>query len=62
MTLKGEDMMSAQMNATILINHKPVLVEWTHSAVRELAKRSQPLVVELELYFFLHGEKNCSLS
>lgn len=43
--------MSAKMNATILINQKPVLVEWTHSAARELAKRTQPLVVELELYF-----------
>lgn len=44
-------MMSIQMNATILINQKPVLVEWTHSAALELAKRTQPLVVELELYF-----------
>lgn len=40
-----------KMNATIFINQKPVSVEWTNAAARELAKRTQPLVVELELYF-----------
>ncbi len=44
-------MMPAQLNATILINQKSVLVEWIHSAAREMAMRTQPLVVELELYF-----------
>ena len=39
------------MNATIFINQKPVSVEWTKPAARELANRTQPLVVELELYF-----------
>lgn len=43
--------MSSQSNSTVLINGKPVMVEWTTSAARELAKRSRPLVVELELYF-----------
>lgn len=43
--------MSLQMNGIVLINDKTVAVEWTKSAARELAKRTQPLVVELELYF-----------
>lgn len=36
---------------TVQINGRPVLVEWTNAAARELVKRTQPLVVELELYF-----------
>ena len=43
--------MTMQTNGTVQINGRPVLVEWTRSASRELAKRAQPLVVELELYF-----------
>lgn len=43
--------MNAQLNNTILINSRPVAVEWTKAAARELAQRAQPLVVELELYF-----------
>lgn len=43
--------MSAQSNNSVLINDKPVAVVWTKSAACELAKRTQPLVVELELYF-----------
>jgi hypothetical protein len=43
--------MSSQSNNTVLINDKPVVVEWTKSAAHELTKRTQPLVVELELYF-----------
>lgn len=37
--------------ATITINGKDVLVEWTTAAARELARREAPLFVELELYF-----------
>lgn len=37
--------------ATVSINGKPVIVEWTQTAVMSLANRSRPLVVELELYF-----------
>ena len=43
--------MSAQSSNTVLINGKPVAVEWAKSAARELAKRTQQLVVELDLYF-----------
>jgi len=43
--------MNAPLNTTIEINGRPVLVEWTKSAARELTRRTQPLVVELELYF-----------
>jgi len=43
--------MSLQMNGIVLINNKTVEVEWTKAAARELAKRTQPMVVELELYF-----------
>lgn len=43
--------MSTQRNNTVVINGRQVLVEWSKAAARELAKRSQPLVVELELYF-----------
>ena len=43
--------MNAQLNNTIEINGRPVLVEWSKAAARELAQRTQPLVVELELYF-----------
>ncbi|MCP5265868.1 MAG: hypothetical protein H6934_07135 [Burkholderiaceae bacterium] len=37
--------------ARVLINGKPVQVEWSRAAERALARRSRPLVVELELYF-----------
>lgn len=37
--------------ASIVINGKNVLVEWTADAARELARRQTPLIVELELYF-----------
>lgn len=43
--------MNAPLNKTIEINGRPVSVEWTKSAARELTRRTQPLVVELELYF-----------
>lgn len=43
--------MNAALNATVEINGRQVSVEWTKSAARELARRAQPLVVELELYF-----------
>lgn len=36
---------------TISINGKPVIVEWTAAAARELERRTAPLIVELELYF-----------
>ncbi len=39
------------MNATILIHGKPVSVVLSKSAMRELGQRTQPLIVELELYF-----------
>jgi len=37
--------------AIVVINGKDVQVEWTSAAARELAKRQEPLIVELELYF-----------
>lgn len=42
--------MSAFSN-TVQINGRPVSVEWSKAAARELARRTLPLVVELELYF-----------
>jgi len=36
---------------TASFNGKPVTVVWTESAARQLANRSRPLVLELELYF-----------
>ena len=41
----------SDLSNTIRINGRPVSVEWTNSAARELSQRAQPLVVELELYF-----------
>lgn len=38
-------------SAVVQINGRPVSVEWSRAAGRELARRAQPLVVELELYF-----------
>ena len=38
-------------NATVVINGRDVQVEWTAAAARELARRTGPLYVELELYF-----------
>ena len=43
--------MNAPLNNTIEINGRSVSVEWTKAAARELTRRTQPLVVELELYF-----------
>lgn len=43
--------MDGPLHSTIEINGRQVLVEWSKAAARELAQRSQPLVVELELYF-----------
>jgi hypothetical protein len=41
----------SKLSNTVQINGRPVAVEWTKAAARELARRTQPLVVELELYF-----------
>lgn len=38
-------------SATVSINGRDVLVEWSPAAERALAARNTPLVVELELYF-----------
>lgn len=43
--------MAMQMSGRVTINDRPVAVEWSKAAARELARRAQPLVVELELYF-----------
>lgn len=43
--------MQIMERATITINGRDVLVEWTAAAARELARRETPLIVELELYF-----------
>lgn len=43
--------MNTRLGNTVEINGRPVLVEWTEAAAHELAQRTQPLVVELELYF-----------
>lgn len=40
-----------ESTATVTVNGKPLAVEWTRAAARQLAERSGPLVVELELYF-----------
>lgn len=44
-------MSQKNLHATIIINGKSVVVEWTSIADREMAKRHSPLIVELELYF-----------
>ena len=36
---------------SVSINGKPVSVVWTRAAAQQLARRAQPLVLELELYF-----------
>ncbi len=41
----------SELGNTVQINGRPVSVEWTKAAARELARRTQPLVVEMELYF-----------
>lgn len=49
----------------IILNGKPVAVEWTAAAARALAGREAPLYVELELYFsclvkkFVHFRDDC---
>jgi hypothetical protein len=42
---------ATSFNNTIQINGRAVSVAWSNAADHELAKRAQPLVVELELYF-----------
>ncbi|MDZ7591181.1 MAG: hypothetical protein U5L05_10960 [Rubrivivax sp.] len=37
--------------AQVVINGKPVLIEWSRAAQVALERRSQPLTLELELYF-----------
>lgn len=37
--------------ATVSINGRSVVVEWTNAAALALSRRETPLVVELELYF-----------
>lgn len=37
--------------ATVSINGKPVVVEWSRGAAKRLTQRAQPLVLDLELYF-----------
>ena len=39
------------LNKKIIINDRPLLVEWTPRAQRELDRRIHPLYVEMELYF-----------
>ena len=39
------------LSKIILINDKPLIVEWTPRAQRELDRRTHPLYVEMELYF-----------
>jgi hypothetical protein len=41
----------SELSNTVQINGRLVSVEWTRAAARELARRTHPLVVELELYF-----------
>ena len=42
---------SQPLSKIIVINDRPVLVEWTRRAQRELELRMHPLYVEMELYF-----------
>jgi len=35
----------------VSLRNKPVTVRWTRRAARELARRNQPLLIELQLYF-----------
>ncbi len=39
------------MSATVTIHGKPVAVDWSPAAERAIVARSQPLLVEMELYF-----------
>jgi hypothetical protein len=39
------------LSKIILINDKPLIVEWTPRAQHELDRRTHPLYVEMELYF-----------
>ena len=46
------DALPAQpLTQKIVINDKPLTVEWTPRAQRELDRRTHPLYVEMELYF-----------
>ena len=44
-------MAAAAGQATVKINGRDVLVEWTRAAGTALAQRDRPLLVEVELYF-----------
>jgi len=44
-------MIQTSRTASVVINGRDVAVEWTSAAARELSRRDQPLIVELELYF-----------
>ncbi len=41
--------MAHTLNNKVQINGRTVLVEWGKAAARELAQRTQPMVVEVEL-------------
>ena len=36
---------------TIIINGKPLHIEWTERAEKSLQKRDQPITIEMEIYF-----------
>ncbi|MBI4988873.1 MAG: hypothetical protein HZC23_08655 [Rhodocyclales bacterium] len=44
-------MMQTKHRTSVVINGRNVAVEWTRPAADELARRPDPLIVELELYF-----------
>jgi hypothetical protein len=44
-------MPQASHAATVSMNNRPVRVQWTRAAAQALARRTTPLVVELELYY-----------
>lgn len=47
----AEALNGSPLSKKILINDKPLLVEWTPGAQREFESRIHPLYVEMELYF-----------
>lgn len=49
--LLAEVLNGQPLSKKIVINNKFLLVEWTPRAQRELDRRTQPLYVEMELYF-----------
>jgi hypothetical protein len=56
--------MQSKHRASVVINGRNVAVEWTRAAADELARRPDPLIVELDLYFsclvkkFVHFRKD----